>query len=332
MISNSWLERRQPHWKRLESFISRVERFGLKNLDSAELRDFGLLYRQTAADLSAVRGERAARVAEEYLNRLVGRAHQYVYTGRKMTLRGFALFFLRDYPILFRALWRYVAIAVLVFLAGCALGAMLTLVRPSFMRAFLGPHMVWTIEHHQMWTDSIVSVAPQASAAIATNNISVTFATFAGGVLGGLGTLWLLFSNGLMMGVISTACAAQGMSLQLWSFVAGHGSLELPSIFIAGGAGLRLGWALLAPGVLRRKDALALAGAESIRLLLGTVPLLLIAGTVEAFLSPTKAAPGLKFAVGAALFSLLVFWLGFSRWSSEETTPEAQSVTAFRAL
>lgn len=279
-----------------------------------------------------MRGERAARVTEEYLNRLLGRAHQYVYTGRKITLRGFAMFFIRDYPVLFRAMWRYVACAVIVFVAGGALGALLTLVRPSFMRAFLGPHMVWTIEHHQMWTDSLVSVAPQASAAIATNNISVTFATFAGGVIYGLGTLWLLFNNGLLMGVISTACAGQHMSLSLWSFVAGHGSLELPSIFIAGGAGLRLGWALLSPGVLRRKDALALAGAESIRLLLGTVPLLMIAGFVEAFLSPTQAAPGIKFSVGAVLFSLLVFWLGFSRTMPAEETAESRAVTAFRAL
>jgi uncharacterized membrane protein SpoIIM required for sporulation len=249
-----------------------------------------------------------------------------------MTLRGLGLFFARDYPILFRRLLPYVACSFLVFVAGGALGALLTLVRPSFMRAFLGPQMVYTIEHHTMWTESIVTVSPQASAAIATNNISVTFMTFAGGVTGGLGTLWLLFENGLMMGVISTACAQQQMSLNLWSFVAAHGSLELPSIFIAGGAGLRLGWALVSPGVLRRSDALAVAGAEAIRLLLGTTPLLLVAGLLEAFLSPSSAPVMEKFAVGAALFSLLTFWLGFSRWSTEDESREARAVRAFRAL
>jgi uncharacterized membrane protein SpoIIM required for sporulation len=314
MISNSWLEQRQPNWKRLESLLYRAERSGLKSLGTDELRALGLLYRQAATDLSAVRGDRAAQVWEEYLNRLVSRAHHYVYAGGKTTLRGIVLFFLRDYPILFRRLLPYTAAALAVFAAGGVLGAMLTLARPDFMRSFLGPEMVSTIEHHKMWTDSLVTVSPQGSAHIATNNISVVFVTFATGVMCGLGTLWLLFQNGLMIGVIGVACGQQGMSLNLWSFVAAHGSLELPSIFIAGGAGLRLGWGVLFPGILRWKDSFALCGAEAIRLVVGTVPLLLVAGFIEAFLSPSAAPVAVKFGVGASLFSLLVFWLGFSRW------------------
>ena len=276
-----------------------------------------------------MRGERAAQVWEEYLNRLVSRAHHYVYAGGKITLRSVFVFFLRDYPILFRRLLPYTAAALLVFAAGALLGALLTEARQDFARSFLGPEMIQTIEHHKMWTDSLVSISPQASAGIATNNISVTFSTFASGILGGLGTLWLLFQNGLMLGVIGVACAQQGMSLNLWSFVAAHGSLELPSIFLAGGAGLRLGWGVLFPGILSWKDSFALCGAEAIRLVVGIIPLLLVAGLIEAFLSPSAAPVAIKFGVGAALFSLLVFWLGFSHWRpSEDDMPVGRSLQA----
>jgi uncharacterized membrane protein SpoIIM required for sporulation len=173
----------------------------------------------------------------------------------------------------------------------------------------LGPEIVDKIEHHQMWTDSILTAKPQASSAIMTNNIGVCFYTYAGGILAGLGTIFLMFTNGLNIGVVGVACGQHHMALSLWSFVAAHGALELPAIFISGGAGLRLGAGLLFPGILQRKDALALAGSESVRLISGTVPMLIVAGLLEAFLSPTHAPLALKFAVCVCLLTGLGFWL-----------------------
>ena len=115
--------------------------------------------------------------------------------------------------------------------------------------------------------------------------------------------------NGLLIGVIGVACYLSGMSLQLWSFVAPHGVLELPAIFIAGGAGLRIAQGLLFPGVLPRSDSLARACSEAVQLLLGTVPILMIAGIIEAFVSPTGLAIPLKFSMAAALFVLLNLYL-----------------------
>ena len=127
---------------------------------------------------------------------------------------------------------------------------MLTVQNPDFAYRLLGAHMIDSIEQQHMWTDSIVTIKPLASSGIMTNNLSVAFSMFALGITGGLGTIWMLALNGLLLGVIGAATARAGMALQLWSFVAPHGSLELPAIFIAGGAGLEIARGLLFPGLL----------------------------------------------------------------------------------
>jgi uncharacterized membrane protein SpoIIM required for sporulation len=173
----------------------------------------------------------------------------------------------------------------------------------------LGPQMVATIERHEMWTHSVVAVAPAASSMIMTNNLSVCFIAFATGIVFGLGTLYSMFFNGLLLGVVSTACQQHGMAVDLWSFVAPHGALELPSIILAGAAGFRLAKGVLFPGYYRRRDSLALAAADAVRLVAGIIPLLVIAGTLEGFFSPSSAPVWLKFTTGGLLFTFLLTWL-----------------------
>jgi uncharacterized membrane protein SpoIIM required for sporulation len=177
------------------------------------------------------------------------------------------------------------------------------------MRIFLGPQMIETIERHEMWTHSVVSVKPLASSAIMTNNITVSFFTFAYGITAGIGTVAMLVFNGVMLGVVGTACWLHEMSLSLWSFVAPHGVLELPAIFIAGGAGLRLAQGLLFPGLLSRRDSLAKAGTDAIRLLVGIIPMLIIAGTIEGFVSPSGISPAWKFTLAGAIATIFFLYL-----------------------
>jgi len=268
-----------------------------------------LLYRQVAADLSVLRQDSTARNYTAYVNQLLARAHHIIYSGRKTSL--LTLFrFLRDqYPAIFQKQIGYVLASVLVSVAWGALGAALTSARPEFMRHFVGPDMIATMERHQMWTHSIVGVEPMATSKIMTNNLSVSFVTFAGGIVFGVGTFWFLFNNGMMLGVIAAACHQYGMSIALWSFVAPHGSLELPSILIAGAAGFRLGHAMLFPGALRWKESVARGGIEATQLVSGIIPMLVIAGCLEGFFSPSQAPVWLKFTVGGLLFTLLNLWL-----------------------
>jgi uncharacterized membrane protein SpoIIM required for sporulation len=268
-----------------------------------------LLYRQVAADLSVLRQDSTSRAYAQHVNQLLARAHHIIYSGRKTTLLTLVRFLRDEYPAIFQRQIGFVTASLLITVGFGLLGAAITTARPEFMRHIVGPEMIATMERHEMWTNSVVSVAPLASSAIMTNNILVSFVTFAGGILFGVGTLWFLFTNGMMLGVIGAACHHYEMSLALWSFVAPHGSLELPSILIAGAAGLRIGHSMLFPGALRWKESVARGGVEATQLVSGIIPLLVVAGILEGFFSPSHAPIVLKFTVGGLLFILLNLWL-----------------------
>jgi uncharacterized membrane protein SpoIIM required for sporulation len=278
-------------------------------LSRAELRETALLYRQAASDLSTLRQDPTARAYSDHVNQLLARAHHIIYSNRGTSFLKVLRFLRDDYPLVFQKHIHYVLLSLVILLSGSLLGSVLTLARPEFMRHVLGPKMVETIERHEMWTQSIVGMEPAASGAIMTNNLSVCFIAFAGGIVFGLLTVYSMFFNGLLLGVIGVACAQHGMAVDLWSFVAPHGSLELPSIILSGAAGLRLGQGVLFPGIYRRRDSIARAGVDASRLVSGIIPLLVIAGTLEGFFSPSAVPVWLKFTVGGTLFVLLLSWL-----------------------
>jgi uncharacterized membrane protein SpoIIM required for sporulation len=309
ILSNQWIQKRRPYWDRLSGLLAQSGSSGLYQLSRKELQELALLYRQVAADLSVLRQDPTARVYAAHVNQLLARAHHIIYSGRKTTLPTLFRFLRDEYPAIFQRQIGYVLASIAVSVAWGLLGAVLTSARPEFMRHFVGPQMIATMERHQMWTESIVGVEPRATSMIMTNNLSVSFVTFAGGIVFGLGTFFALFQNGMMLGVIGAACHQYGMSLALWSFVAPHGSLELPAILIAGGAGFRLGHAMLFPGALRWKESIARGGIEATQLISGIIPMLVIAGCLEGFFSPSKAPIPLKFTVGGLLFTLLLLWL-----------------------
>jgi uncharacterized membrane protein SpoIIM required for sporulation len=166
----------------------------------------------------------------------------------------------------------------------------------------------------ELWTGSIVGIEPFASSQIMTNNIKVSFAAVAGGMTGGLLTAYSMLFNGLLIGTIGTLVGQNNLAFPFWAFVLPHGSLELPAICLAGAGGFLLARALLFPGQYRRKDALKLYGNQAIQLVFGIVPMLVIAGIIEGFFSPSPVVPDLlKHGVGFALFTLLVTYLSRRR-------------------
>lgn len=312
MISAQWLAKRQSHWDRLERLLNESGSRGLGSLTRSELQELGLLYRQAAADLSTLREDPSGKSYARSLNLLLSRAHNIIYSGQKSRPSGIVHFYRFTWPQIFRRNLRLINAAFLLFVLGGLAGLLLSITRPDFMHLFLGPHMMETIEKHKMWTDSVVAIKPLAASSIMTHNMSVTFAAFAAGITAGVLTVYLMIFNGLLIGVVGAACWLGGMSLPLWSFVAPHGVLELPAIFIGGGAGLRIAQGMLFPGLLSRRDSLAKAGGEAVRLVLGVIPILIIAGTIEGFISP---APGIawqwKFALAAAIGAMFFSYLFF---------------------
>lgn len=269
-----------------------------------------LLYRQTAADLSTAREDPASAPLARYLNDLLGRSHNLVYSGAaRGRPAGMVRFFTHEFPRVFRATLPHTLTAFALFVAGMIVGVLMCVADPGFERFILNGDMMDTIERREMWTHGIVAIKPFASSQIMTNNITVSLAACATGMFFGLGPVYMMLFNGLLIGVVGAACERAGMSLQLWSFVAAHGSLELPAIFIAGGAGFVLAQGILFPDVLPRRDSVAIAGRTAIRLLLGVLPMLVIAGIIEGFVSPTSAPVGVKFVISAALFTLLLLYL-----------------------
>ncbi len=309
MLSAHWLSKRKPHWARLMELVDRAAARGVRALNHKELQELGLLYRQTASDLSTVREDPLSQQQARYLNQLLGRAHNIIYMGRRGNPHSVLRFYRETYPQIFRETSSYTVAAFAIFLAGTVFGFLLALHDPSFPRRLLGPHMMDTIERRQMWTHSLVTVKPLASSGIMTNNLSVAFATFALGITAGLGTIWMMALNGLLFGVVTAATWQAGMADQLLSFVAPHGVLELPAIFIAGGAGLLVARGLLFPGTLPRRNSIARAGGQAVRLLLGTIPLLVTAGLIEGFVSPTGIPQAVKYAFSAAVGTLLGLYL-----------------------
>jgi uncharacterized membrane protein SpoIIM required for sporulation len=318
MISTRWLEKRKTYWARLEQLVDRSKRGGISALDHRELQELGLLYRQTASDLAAVREDVTSNQLGFYLNQLLGRAHNLIYMGHKQKISGLVRFYAQTFPQVFRETSRQTLLAFLIFAVTGVASWAVTIHDPTFAHRLLGPQMMDTIEKREMWTQSIVTIKPLAASTIMTNNLSVSFATFALGITAGIGTVWMMVVNGLLIGVIGAATWQAGMALQLWSFVAPHGVLELPAIFIAGGAGLEIARGMLFPGLLPRRESLARAGGRAARLVLGIVPMLVVAGIIEGFVSPSGIATPFKFLLAAVLFAALATYL-VGRSSPEES-------------
>jgi uncharacterized membrane protein SpoIIM required for sporulation len=134
------------------------------------------------------------------------------------------------------------------------------------------------------------------------NNISIAFRTFAGGILGGVGSIFFLVYNGLVIGTVMGHIRQMGYGGRFFPFVIGHGAFELTAIVLAGAAGLRMGLALLSPGRVSRGQALLLAGRTSLRMLYGAAAMLVLAAFLEAFWSPLSQPAGTKYGVGIILW------------------------------
>jgi uncharacterized membrane protein SpoIIM required for sporulation len=313
MLVDRWIQSRQPDWQRLSALLDRVKGGNLRALSEDELSELGELYRRATSDLAVAQRDYTRHQVLAYLNQLTSRAHGVVYRGEPMELRRIGRFFGRTFPRLFRQTGIYTLVAALLLLLPGLAGFIITWNQPDAAYTILPPGqqgIIPLVEQGEMWTDIPSESRSAASSFIMTNNIQVAILAFGGGVLAGLLTVYVLIFNGLLLGAIAGLCQAYGLGQALWSFVLPHGVTELSVIFVAGGSGLMLGHAILRPGLLRRSDALAAAARRAVRLLFGCMALLVVAGTIEGFVSPSDLPVWAKYGIGALSgLALYGYWL-----------------------
>jgi uncharacterized membrane protein SpoIIM required for sporulation len=301
-MAENYIEKRKANWKRLEELIDQARTArGLRSLSRDEVRQLGRSYRRAATDLAVARVESRDQGLVNYLNNLVVRAHGLIYRNESKGARAILDFYLYDFPAIFRRTFRYTLAVFLIFMAIAIFAFFATWRNDDFGDfAYVDRALAQEIKDNKRWWETLNKMAPVGAAIIMIINIRIGVRTFAFSIFPVVGTVNVLYPSALQFGAINALVFKYGHAHSLWSFVAGHAVLEFTAIFIAGGAGLMIGMSFLAPGERTRREALIENGRMAIKLMAGCFPMFVIAGLIEAFISPLPIHSGYRFAFSAA--------------------------------
>jgi uncharacterized membrane protein SpoIIM required for sporulation/uncharacterized RDD family membrane protein YckC len=311
------LTRRQGEpWARYQRLLDEAQAHGLAGLPEAEVSRFAALYREVSSDLARARTYRGSTELIHTLEALVAAGHSLLYQPPRRSWREFALWITGGFPALVRLRWKPIALAAAFLFAPALLAYGVVRFDPSIARELLPAEVLVRAEQgaqRQLEGRGYVEVPevfmPVMATGIIANNVQVTFIAFAGGLFAGAGTLLVLALNGVLLGAVAALFANHGLSLYLWSFVLPHGGIELTAIAIAGGAGLWLGSALLLPGRRLRREVMVVRGREAVTLIAGTAVMLVVAGLIEGFISPSPLPAGLKLLLAGIVALVLVAYI-----------------------
>jgi len=320
-----FIRQRKPDWEKLETLMKNFEKNGLERVDQVQILELGDLYRRTVSDLSFAKSNFKDYRLLSYLNQLVANSYAKIYRDEPFSFLSIMKYFSSDFPQLFRKYFKYILLAFLAFVLTGITGFFLVTANhkiavyeeQSIREAFS------KMKKEEKWADIERQARPFAASAIMTNNIKVVFLSFAFGITAGIGTLFIIVSNGFHLGACAGMAFMKGISDLLWSFVFSHGMIELTCIFIAAGAGFLIGDAILNPGLFTRKEALKNNSLEAVKLIAGTVPMLVLAGLIEGFISPSGINQLYKFGFGILTIILMVLYFGFTGREKNDVRPKA---------
>lgn len=310
--------RHQAQWEAFAAQLQQLEHGKARNGDFA---DFPHHYRRLCQHLALAQERGYSSYLVDPLQQLALRGHQQLYRHRSQLGASVLGFVLADFPRLVREQRQFVLAASLLFFGSLAGIALLVYLFPDLIYSIVSPRQM--AEMQDMYNPDASRLGRAAERASSEDwmmfgyyvmhNIGIAFQTFAAGLLFGLGSVFFLFINGLMIGAIAGHLTQIGYGQTFWSFVIGHGAFELSAIALAGAAGLQLGWALIAPGPLTRAESLRLAARKSVQMICGVMMFLLIAAFIEAYWSSTTAvAHWVKYLVGSGLWLLVAAYLIFA--------------------
>ena len=308
MDIDGYIARNEATWRRLADLTGRARR-RVGDLAPPELDELIQLYQRTSAQLSYVRTYFHDRALTNRLTRLVADASGVIYGKRARTSRPIRTFFAVSYPA---AVWdsrRFILIGVaLVFVPALMMGAWL-LHDSRALDASASPSERHTYVHDRF--EQYYSEQPHALffTEVTTNNIRVSFLAFAGGAAFCVLGAFMLVTNGVALGQAAAWMISEGDTMRFFGLILPHGLLELSAICIAGGAGLRLGWTLIAPGDRTRGEAMAEQGRRSIVIVIGLMTMFVAAGTIEGFVTGSGLAPAPRVAIGVVAWTAYVTYL-----------------------
>jgi uncharacterized membrane protein SpoIIM required for sporulation len=285
------LAERAPLWRAADERTRRLTR-GVSDdaEDAARLADD---YRLLAHDLARARSLIPDTRTREYLEGAYARAHAALYHGA-WHLRSELLKLFRDeVPAVVRWLAPYIVLSTAIFVLTLLASFALVNRYPELIALFASPDMIASVEHGHLWTQGLLNIVPSAvlSVQLLTNNIVVSLFAYCGGFLFGLGTLYIIGLNGLMLGATFAFVRQHGLGGQLFAFVAAHGFVELSVMCLAGAAGAAVGDALIRPGHATRMESFRAAALRSGKLLVACAVLLVGSGLLEGFVSPDPRVP-----------------------------------------
>jgi uncharacterized membrane protein SpoIIM required for sporulation len=283
----------QQEWLRLDYLVGRRRR-----LTGEQIEEMVAGYQRAATHLSALRtaGYDPALVAS--LSTRVARARSAVTGSHTPGLRSVARFAVVSFPAMaYKARWWWLGTTAGSLLVALIIGWWIAR-SAAVQNAFLPPDQARELVNSQFRNYYSQYAATSFAAKVWTNNVYVAAETLIGGILLGVPTLYILFENAFNLGADAGFMFAHGRGVEFFALILPHGMLELSVVFLAGAAGLRLGWTIIDPGPLPRGQALAKAGRETITITLGAIVLLLISGVIEAFVTPSPLPTWARIGIG----------------------------------
>lgn len=307
MNIEQFIAKNSPLWTEFKNLTELIDKKGIKHLDSKQLKHYLYLFRQSSHQLAYARTHYPGNEVIPYINSLVANSHNHIYSVKKYDFSEVGSFFSFDLPYNIKKYKNYILIATAIFLFSFALSWLLVANNPQNAAYFMPKEMIegvnWNMDASNQWD------YPVMSSYIMTNNISVAFKAFVLGITLGIGTFYILFSNGALLGALTGLVYHNGNPIGYWSLILPHGILELTAIFIAGGAGFMLARSILIPREYSRRHSIIKGAKEAISLMLGVIIFLIIAGIIEGFFTPINISPVYKLIfAGLTLIMIIAYF------------------------
>jgi uncharacterized membrane protein SpoIIM required for sporulation len=292
-------------WRRLDGLVRRAGR-DPRSLTSAETDELVRLHLRTSSHLSTVRTHLGDAELAAYLSQLVARSNAIVHGARPRSWRSVLVAVRDTFPA---AVWHArlpIAVSTAVFMATFLAMTLWLAASPAAVEAFF-PDVDEREQLLEEDFEAYYSSEPGTTFAVRvfTNNAGVGILAFGAGIAAGVPTLLVLAFNGVNVGLAGGLFHASADASTFWTLILPHGLLELTAVFIAGGAGLRLGWAVVSPGDRTRRRALAEEGRRAVVIVIGLVAVFAVAGALEGYVTPAPWPASVRVGIGAAV------WLAF---------------------